>query len=448
MRIMTITMALACLLSGGAVQADEIQVALDKAIASTSGALATVRYVVRDDEQREDTMEGMAVCIDSDKSIFVSFAVSPRIPLIYISDFRLFLSGIDKEFKAELLGVDNETGLSFFRCLDSQKFAQVTFTPAGDVKLGMNLGENIVGVGLLNRPASYSLFVGVARVAGLMRLPESTVMMTNGFLAGSPAVVFDMQGKALGLVQPGRAQSGQFFMPTEEFVHLLADMPAGGKTRRAPWLGTLELDGLSRQEEMVMNLGQRTGVRIRSLIAGQPAEKAGLRENDVITGLDGQPVERFPAPEISARNLMRQIAHRKVGQDVQLSVMRDGKEMNLPVTLAASPAPVTEAPRTYNRPLGLAVRELVLLERYALRLKDDQSGVVVDFVRPQGLASKELQGGEVILKIDGKPTPDVQTLAQVLQAALADPKTPEVTMDIQRGAEAKTIHIQKPQAGR
>ena len=64
---------------------------------------------------------------------------------------------------------------------------------------------------------------------------------------------------------------------------------------------------------------------------GSGAEKAGLRENDAIIELDGQPIT-------SANALVAQVRSRTVGSTVKLTIIRDGKQQNVQVTLGAQPA--------------------------------------------------------------------------------------------------------------
>ena len=129
----------------------------------------------------------------------------------------------------------------------------------------------------------------------------------------------------------------------------LPQVPQGqrrGSTTGQPWLG---IQGLSITSDIVTDLGlpsNQTGVLVESVRPSSPAEQAGLQGGtksvtiggqdvmtggDVITAVDGQTVT-------SMDDLLGILQQSKVGQKVTLSIVRDGKQMEVTITLAARPA--------------------------------------------------------------------------------------------------------------
>ena len=129
----------------------------------------------------------------------------------------------------------------------------------------------------------------------------------------------------------------------------LPQVPQGqrrGSTTGQPWLG---IQGLSITSDIVTDLGlpsDQTGVLVESVRSNSPAEQAGLQGGtksvtiggqdvmtggDVITAVDGQTVT-------SMDDLLGILQQSKVGQKVTLSIVRDGKQLEVTVTLAARPA--------------------------------------------------------------------------------------------------------------
>ena len=442
MRMTTVVLALLTGMLAGPALADETQTAAQKILGELKGSMLALRYTIRDDEQREEQVEGMAVCVDAAKAVFLTASISNRIPLANMGNFRLASPEAEQtELKAELLGIDNELGIAFLRCIEQGSFRALTFSPAGELAPA----QPLLGVGLLARQAGYQPFVDPTRVSARLRLPEEAVMVSEPFLANTSALIFDFSGKAIGVVQPGRMQGGTFFTPTEEFAFLLGDVPAGGKSRRPAWLGAVEFDGLTRAEELMLSLQNRTAIRVRGIVPGQAAEKAGMKEGDLIVTMNGQPVERFASPEVTARAMLRQISRMKPGQQVQLGVLREGREAPLTVTLGTSPTPLTETARAYVRPMGLAMREMVLIERYVRKMTDAQQGVIVDYVRQDSPVAKTLQAGDVILRVNQQATPDVATAAKVMEAEAVNAQVKQLALDIIRGPEARTVTIDKAQ---
>jgi S1-C subfamily serine protease len=90
-----------------------------------------------------------------------------------------------------------------------------------------------------------------------------------------------------------------------------------GTTSGTPWLG-------------VMVTHDRDGARILQVLPNSPAEEAGLRPGDRITAVDGEPVDdRHPLPDALRRH--------RPGETVHLTVIRDGEERTLSVTLGRAP---------------------------------------------------------------------------------------------------------------
>jgi len=90
-------------------------------------------------------------------------------------------------------------------------------------------------------------------------------------------------------------------------------------------------------------LKEARGVLIRNVVAGQPADKGGLKPDDVVLAVDGTQIE-------STRDLQRIIASTPVGRSVKLYVMRGGKETELDVVIGpyqtSAPAPRPQPKRT------------------------------------------------------------------------------------------------------
>ena len=123
-------------------------------------------------------------------------------------------------------------------------------------------------------------------------------------------------------------------------------MPRRGNATGQPWLG---IQGLSITPDIVNELGlasDQTGVLVESVRPNSPAEQAGLQGGtksvtingqdvmtggDVITGIDGQAVT-------SMNDLVSALQQSQVGQKVTLTIVRDGNQQDVTVTLAARPA--------------------------------------------------------------------------------------------------------------
>jgi 2-alkenal reductase len=196
---------------------------------------------------------------------------------------------------------------------------------------------------------------------------------------------------------------------------------------------------------MNLDAGQR-GALVEEIMPNSPAEKAGLRSSnqqvtidgqtthvggDVITAIDGQQI-------LQMDDLIAYLARStKVDQKVTLTILRDGKQETLDVTLAARPS-TEERATAQTRGVQLGIRGITVDETIAkvMDLPQGQQGVLVEQVEPGTLAeSAGLRGGErdvtlngqqvkvggdVITALNGQPVASIQELKAALAQLLPD----------------------------
>jgi 2-alkenal reductase len=205
---------------------------------------------------------------------------------------------------------------------------------------------------------------------------------------------------------------------------------------------------------------------VAEVVAGSPADKAGLHGSDRQVTIDGQQVsvggdviiaiDDQPVKEMD--DLIAYLsAQTEVGQKVSLTVLRDGKEKRLEATLAARPGQEQSQPQPAKATgqawlgiLGLALNPEIARE---MNLAEDQQGVLVQRVDVQSPADEAnlrgsdkqvmingtqvLVGGDVITALDGKQVANVEELAALIQEAGAGT---QVTLTILR--DGKTLDVQ------
>jgi serine protease Do len=149
--------------------------------------------------------------------------------------------------------------------------------------------------------------------------------------------------------------------------------------------------------------------------AGSPAEKAGLRAEDVVTGVDGRVVE-------DNSDLSRYIAGRAPGTSVHLKVLRGGEPKDITVTLGTFPDGEEQAEneQAKRQRLGMTLRDLTpdLAER--LDLPRSARGAVISSVEA-GEAAEEagLQRGDVIVGVNGVAVDGVDAFEREIDRAKA-----------------------------
>jgi serine protease Do len=184
-----------------------------------------------------------------------------------------------------------------------------------------------------------------------------------------------------------------------------------------------------------LGLKGRTGVRVTRVLDA----KSPLRVGDVILAVDNEPVRASAANEEDLFATM--IRRYRVGSSVTLTISRNGAESTLPVALGQTPTQSREMKR-YEDPLfEFRARDLAEADRIDDTLKD-VTGVMVESVAARGWASLgRLNGGDVIIAIDGKPVANVDELQARLKEIQAQ-KPASVVFQVRRGIRMTFVEIQ------
>lgn len=155
--------------------------------------------------------------------------------------------------------------------------------------------------------------------------------------SGGPLV--NANGEVIGIntaIAGGSAENIGFAIPINDIKGLVKSVLEKGKLER-PYLG-IRYVSLDKDSAEAFGLDQTSGAyvvprgnrRQESIIPGSPAAKAGLKEGDIITKIAGK--------EISSRSSLTSIvAQHAVGEEIELTVLRDGKEQTVKITLEAAP---------------------------------------------------------------------------------------------------------------
>jgi serine protease Do len=292
----------------------------------------------------------------------------------------------------------------------------------------------------------------------------------------SGGVLIDAQGQVLGVTSaiesPVRANAGiGFAIPSAIVNNVVPVLIKDGKYVHS-WLG---ISGTTLVPDLAkaMNLDtSQRGALVEEVLPNSPAEKAELRSSsqqvtidgqtvnvggDVITAIDNQPI-------LQMDDLIAYLARStKVGQKVTLTILRDGKQETLDVTLAARPSADQQSsansqPVTRGIHLGIVGTTVDQSIAKEMNLPDEQQGVLIEQVEPGSLAdtaglhagSKSVTinrqevvvGGDIITAVNG------QTIASIedLKAALAQlPTDHELSLTVFRDGKEIQMTIQPGQ---
>ena len=175
-------------------------------------------------------------------------------------------------------------------------------------------------------------------------------------------------------------------------------------------------------------------------VFGAAAAKAGLAVGDIITAVDGTPVEASqPSDSDLFATMIRQY---RIGSTVELTLIRNGTPAKTSVVLEASPRLPREMKKYEDPNFEFRVRDVSAQDRVTERIPATQGGVLVDGVREGGWAALgHLAVGDMLLAVDGQPVKDVEAV-QAMMARVAEARAPVVVFRVQRGIRSFFVELQ------
>ena len=183
------------------------------------------------------------------------------------------------------------------------------------------------------------------------------------------------------------------------------------------------------------------GCVIEQVMPGGPADKAGLEEGDLIRAIGAT-----PTPNVD--KLREVVAATAPGTQVEVSVVRAGREQKIKVTVGEQPTGERTAPKRAPRRLdgvedvGLSIQELTPELADALDYPEDLKGLIVTDVAADGPAAKAkppVQRNDVILEVNGASVKSIEDFDAAIRKARSEKKD-NIAFSVQRG-EKKQLMI-------
>jgi len=193
----------------------------------------------------------------------------------------------------------------------------------------------------------------------------------------------------------------------------------------------------------LLKLENQSGVVLSDIMEGSPADKAGLKERDIVLALDGHPLPRLKPDRIVAGYFGQEILRHRPRDVVTLAISRDGSAQEMKVTLGDEPKLVREADRQYFERLGFTVREFLPTDGITHRVKpSEQQGVMVQFVKPGSpAATTGLRPDDWVREIEAVEIKSYLQAVGQLHAIEAEKSRAEFVLLVSRGGETSVLRI-------
>jgi len=311
-----------------------------------------------------------------------------------------------RSFTAKVVGKDPQYDIALLK-IDAGALPAVTIGDSRSVKRG----QWALAIGSpfgLDATVTHGIISAVGRNLGSRDQPYTSFIQTdvpiNRGNSGGP--LFNLQGQVIGVNSQIYSTSGgyqglSFSIPIDVAMNVVDQIKAKGYVSRGMLGVTVQpVDPFVKN----LDLADSNGALVAQVTPGSGADKAGLKQGDVILSFNGTPVTQAP-------DLPPLVAITRPGTMAKVELLRDHKKQTVDVkvgelprdksALAAATTGQDEAGGGSAAALGLAVQDIDASTRTELGLKAGE-GVVVSRVSGPAAANTGLQAGDVILMVNQK----------------------------------------------
>jgi serine protease Do len=316
-----------------------------------------------------------------------------------------------REFKGKVVGSDARTDLAVVK-IAARNLPALRFGESGNMKIG----DIVLAVGNpfgLNQTITMGIVsavgrsnVGVADYEDFIQTDAAinpgnsggALVNGSGELVGINTAIFSTSGGYMGI---------GFAIPSDMAKTVMDSIIKHGKVIRG-WLG-VTIQDLTPDLAKSLNIKNTEGALVSGVEQDSPADKGGVKRGDLITALNGKQAT-------DSRSLRNMVAAISPGTKVELTVVRDGKEKTLTITLGEyTESQKAKATTEYDNALkGVTVQDLSAGVRSKLNVPEGINGVVVTAVDPAAAAHVVLRPNDVIQEVNREELRSVRDYEQAV----------------------------------
>jgi serine protease Do len=326
-----------------------------------------------------------------------------------------------REFKGEIKGKDQRSDLAIVK-INAKNLPVASLGDSGNLKIGqwvvaignpfgfaLENPEPTVTAGVISA-LHRSLGRGISRERDYSDLIQTDAAINPGN-SGGPLV--NLKGEIVGInvaifSTSGGYQGVGFAIPVNNAKRIISRL-IEGKRILYGWLGVTVQD-LTDDLAKYFGLSDKNGVLINKVLENSPADKAGMKESDIIKEFDNKPIN-------NVKELLVSVAKAEVGRKVKTLVMRDKKELALQVEIGERPEnlkEVSQGAASAGNWRGLEVEDLSSQNARRFRI-EEKKGVVIVNVEPNSPADEAaLTPGDVISEINKESVKSVSDYQKIV----------------------------------
>jgi serine protease Do len=316
-------------------------------------------------------------------------------------------------YSAKVLGTDPKTDLGVIQISADKPLPFATFGDSDKVQVG----QWVVAIG---QPESLSESVSQGVISAKHRTGITDPSTYQDFLQTDAAInpgnsggpLLDLNGNVIGINSAifsttGGFQGIGFAIPSNMVAHVADALMKYGKVERG-WLG-VSLQELTPELAKSFGLTTPKGALVTQVMKGGPADKAGFKVGDIITAMQGKQIS-------DVAELRNAIADTPIGQEIELTIMRNGKTQQIRVKIGNLEEMNKQLAASLKERLGILVKPISDLQASAYGLSSS-GGVMIQWVDPNGpLGKLGFEVDDIILAINDHPAEDVETFTNLVDS--------------------------------
>lgn len=334
------------------------------------------------------------------------------------------------KYPATLVGGDPKTDLAVIKIQAKEKLPYVTFGDSDKVEVG----EWVVAIGApraLEKTVTQGIVSathrrGITDPTGYQDFIQTDAPINPGN-SGGP--LLNLYGEVIGINAAIATESGGFegigfTIPSNMALHVAKALMAHGKVERG-WLGVTIRD-LTPELAKSVHAETQKGALIVDVAKGGPADRAGIKKNDVIISYLGRDI-------VDTATLRNEVADTPIGTEAKLTILRDGKKEQLTVKIGSLEASTKLLAVAIRERLGVEVRSPSTAEVDKYGISANQ-GVVITGEDPKSpLKEAGFEVGDMILAINNQPIDSIESFVDLVSVLRPKQKVSLLALDHRTG---------------
>jgi len=332
-----------------------------------------------------------------------------------VDEVKVILNN-QKEYNAEIIGRDSNTDLALIKIQPEKDLPTVNLGDSDALKVG----QWVMAIG---NPFGFdhTVTAGIVSAKGrdIGSGPYDDFIQTDASInpGNSGGPLLNMKGEVVG-INTAIVASGQgigFAIPINLAKGIIRQLQEQGEVTRG-WLG-VTIQDLSEELAQYYGLENKKGILVTDVLPGDPADKAGIKANDIILEINGKKME-------NSRELMSHIANTEVGKSISIKAFREGKTQNFLVQIGKR----DEGQLSQRSPsdelkedsFGIMVSEITPEMNSRFNINEKQGVMVTRLISGSKGSEAGIQVGDIIKEINHTPIKTIQDFHNVLNSIKKD----------------------------